>query len=229
MYLFFMNTALEKIKKLLRMKRGGTPAEIETALALAQQIAAKHGIDLNAVDPNDESARQPIMHMDALSAARIQFECQYAGLVCEQFFNVSVFAWTRWNGRRLVFVGTKSDLDIAIYVYNFLVGHFRRDWRTRRGRCRNRRAFMWGMYCGLCSKLRESQPEPTAEEALIVTGHAVRLRDYIAENFGEMTSHDVEPDTDAHAAKLHGWRAGKETNIRPAVEQSSQQSAFLLE
>jgi hypothetical protein len=38
----FMNTALEKIKKLLRMKRGGTQAEIETALALAQQIAAKH-------------------------------------------------------------------------------------------------------------------------------------------------------------------------------------------
>jgi hypothetical protein len=51
--------ALDKIRKLLRMKRGGTAGEVENALRMAQELAAKHGIDLNTVDPDvDERERQ---------------------------------------------------------------------------------------------------------------------------------------------------------------------------
>lgn len=216
--------ALEKIKKLLRMKRGGTAGEVENALAAAQKIAAEHGIDLNSVDPDAKD--DPIGHEDTIIGARIQFECKYASLVCQSFFNVSVFtrraSWTKYA---LTFVGTEWDRQIAIYVYHFLVGHFRREWNTRRGRCRNRQSFLWGMYCGLCSKLREQMPD-AGIYTLVKDGVVVidpkqralqRRKDYIAENFGEMESKSTAPDRDSETAKYRGWVAGRETNIRKGV------------
>ena len=87
-----MNPIIEKIKKLLRMKRGGTPDEVATALRLAQELAEKHGIDLNAVNPDDDGQREkPISHNDEVLGARASWESKYAGLVVSQFFKVSVF------------------------------------------------------------------------------------------------------------------------------------------
>lgn len=99
---------IEKIRKLLRMQRGGTVDEITTALKLAQELAAKHGIDLNDVNPDDDGpkAEQPLGHKDMLDAkCRLQCEVKYSGLVCQKFFNVEVFqrytgyktSWTGWT------------------------------------------------------------------------------------------------------------------------------------
>lgn len=229
---------LEKIKKLLRMKRGGTPDEIATALRLAQELAAKHGIDLENVNENDDHSgaedRLPITHVDAFKGNRIQFECQYVGLLIDQFFRVSVFTSRDWYNHRLVFVGTDSNIQIATYVFKFLVGHFRRQWNTKRGRCRNRQAFLFGMYIGLSAKLRESIEEKTAsnppqsEQALqVISRSLVRREDYIAKNFGEMSSKSLKPDSNAEAAKWAGWVEGQKTEIRPGVSAPKEERLML--
>jgi hypothetical protein len=71
--------ALDKIRKLLRMKRGGTPAEVETALAMAAEIARKHGIDLSGVDP-DHEPDQPIGHIDTVTSAPMGVQIRRADL-----------------------------------------------------------------------------------------------------------------------------------------------------
>jgi hypothetical protein len=209
---------IEKIKKLLRMKRGGTPDEIATALRLAQELAAKHGIDLNNVNP-DESER-PIRHEDEVLGVRVSWESKYAALVVSQFFNVEVFRAVNEERSKYVyrFVGESWDIQIAIYVYRFLCGHFRRTWRTGRGRARNRQAFLWGMYCGLCSKLRDRQPKPIQEPGLIrVDRQLQRRKDYIQQHFGPFNSNSVEPDDEATAARMAGFIAGQKTEICQGV------------
>jgi hypothetical protein len=57
---------VEKIKKLLRMKRGGTPGEIENALAAAAELARKHSIDLGSINPDEESAKERLTHLQEL-------------------------------------------------------------------------------------------------------------------------------------------------------------------
>jgi hypothetical protein len=217
--------ALEKIKKLLRMKRGGTADEVETALRLAQELAARHGIDISSVDPDREEHERPIHHVDELLGARIQCECKYAALVCQQFFHVEVFARRRTITRfTLTFAGTGWDRQIAIYVYRFLCGHFRREWNTRRGRCRNRQSFMWGMYRGLCSKLheqRQAQVEARGVGLIHVERALARRRDYVSRHFGGMTSTTVAPARDAAEASVRGWRAGRETEIRSGIKGST--------
>lgn len=214
------DSVVEKIKKLLRMKRGGSAAEIETALNLAREIAAKHGIDIASINPDEESEQRRISHEDAFTGTRIQWECMYAALIAQNFFNVSIFR-RRSEGYKptLTFVGTSWDLQIALYVYNFLVGQFRRQWSRTSSRHRNRRSFMYGMFRGICSNLAaRKEAEPKNENAVLVVNRAVQRRDdYIAKNFGEMVSEDTRPDDDAKSARLAGWLAGKETNINPGL------------
>jgi hypothetical protein len=223
---------IEKIKKLLRMKRGGTPDEIATALRLAQELAAKHGINIGDVNPDEEdpAKEKPISHIDALISARIQCECKYAALTLEQFFKVTCLTRkTRWNEYRLTFIGTDWDTQIALYVYHFLVGHFRREWKTKRGRCRNRQAFMYGMYLGLCSKLRERQPVIEQKPGIIHTDRAlIRRSDYMQKTFGDTSKKNCVPDDDASQARYRGYLAGRDTEIRSGVKAGDQQAANML-
>lgn len=84
--------ALDKIKKLLRMKRGGTPAEIETALALAAEIAAKWGIDMDSVNADDDQRKSDLHHAAGWEASRMaSYDVKYAAGLVQEFFNVTVF------------------------------------------------------------------------------------------------------------------------------------------
>jgi len=237
--------AIDKIKKLLRMKRGGTVDEIATALDLAQKIAAEHGINIDDVNPDDEGpkAEQPLGHADPLKeTSRIQCECKFAALVCEHFFNVSVFV--RVTGYRKVFprvvrnnamtfVGTAWDLEISQYVYHFLIRQFRFAWAHKSGRARNREAFMYGFYQGLCAKLRRQKREAQGEQpvdstALVRLERGVeRRKAYIGAHFGEMTSSSVAPDHDADAAYTAGWMAGRETEIRGGIKSNQDERRLL--
>jgi hypothetical protein len=225
--------ALDKIKKLLRMKRGGTQAEIETALNLAREIAAKFGIDLQSVNPEEEEQQRPIGHEDTIHTARLQWECKYAALICKRFFNVSAFTNHKLYGWRwkhfITFVGTDWDRQIATCVWCFLVGHFRREWNTKRGRCRNRQAFMWGMYLGLRSKLEDLEPERVEQQpGIVLVSRALeRRKNYIKENFGAMRLDNAKPDGDAGKATTLGWLAGQETEIRKGVTAQRNEARLL--
>jgi hypothetical protein len=209
---------IEKIKKLLRMKRGGTSAEVETALNLAQELARKHGIDLANVDPNEESEQRRITHEDAVRSGRIQWESKYAMLIAQNFFNVTtVIRAVGWRQCVLTFIGTAWDVQIAIYVFRFLVGHFRREWNSRRGRCRNRQAFMYGMFIGLSTKLSEKRPMVNTDGLALIVHDKARRDRYMQTTFGETKQTSTKPDGDAAEAKYRGWLAGRETEIREGV------------
>jgi len=229
---------IEKIKKLLRMKRGGAQAEIETALAMAAELARKYNIDIENIDPDTEPP-QPIGHIDAVTSARIQWECKYAALVVQQFFNVNVLirradrierrGWRYCTDFHLTFVGRKFEIEIAVYVYRFLVGSFRRAWISRENRrLQNRRAFLYGMYHGLCAKLDEQQQKQVNRAALILIFKQVKVREeYMSDRFGKIGSESAVPDCDANASKWAGYQAGRDVQIRTGLTKSGKATLAL--
>jgi hypothetical protein len=222
--------AIDKIKKLLRMKRGGTAAEVETALAMAQKLAANHGIDINSVDP-EEKLKSEMGHEDGWLGSRAPYDVQYAVRLVERFFNVDViyrqgyrhihkkedgttYAYKEDRCVRLAFVGRKFEIEIAIYIFRFLCGHFKRTWNTKRGRCRDRKSFVHGMFLGISNKLEaERPPIPANSQALVLSREA-----YKAQAFGELTSTKYKSPELSSAALRAGWIEGQRTSIRPAVE-----------
>ncbi len=209
------DSIIEKIKKLLRMKRGGTPAEIETALSLVQKIAAQNNIDINSIDEN-ETAKEPITHISSYNLSRLQMECRYSALVINRFFNVTTFV-QRGIKHKIIFVGNKTNLEIADYVYNFLIKHLRYQWNNNRGKLRNRQAFMYGIYQGLFAKLYSEEKRIEQTEGIVMIGNQVAIKNYIENNFGELTSSSAKPDKDSLTASYRGYLIGKNINIRKGL------------
>jgi hypothetical protein len=222
------NPIVEKIKKLLRMKHGGTPAEVETALSLARDLAAKHNIDLAAVNPDEYSEHRRVHHTDTFHFGRMPLECQLIVQILQSFFSVSVVfrpLMTAAGQKRIgiTFIGTNWDIQIAVYVFTFLVKHFRRQWSEHRGRLRNKQAFYTGMFYGLCVALRKSEQTQNAAAGLeLFNQGAVQRERYIQDQFGQLEQREVKGEEKRCAATLEGYRRGHETKINRGVAAPAQ-------
>lgn len=220
---------IEKIKKLLRMKRGGTAGEIENALAMAAELARKHGIDLGSVDPDAPDAK-PITHVADALKLRITAEEKYAAAILVNFFNVQICMTPAINlyilkrPAKITFIGTDWDCQIARYVYIFLRDHFRRSWNRRENRrLKNRNAFLNGMFLGLAAKLEEARrKEPGV--GLIAVDRALQLRkEYLARLFPNATDKKIDEDNSgADASKYAGIIAGQKTEIRSGLNKAEE-------
>ena len=223
--------AIDKIKKLLRMKRGGTAAEIATALRRALQIAQRYGIDLAAVNPDDDGASRSVGHDAQPCGARIAYDHKYASAICTRFFNVDVVFGDRWrdNGRpgiefAINLVGLPCDREVARYVFIFVCRQFKIAWRTRRGRCRNRQNFIFGMFKGICANLEEARPN-VAEAVPAAPTEALELsrREYLDRHWPHTKKLNGGTPKRLSTSAFHGFLAGRATQIRPAVPESNPQ------
>jgi len=223
--------AIEKIKKLLKTK-GRTEAEADTAQILAAAMAAKHGIDIAALDAPEEMKRNEIRHKVVGQWAVTPPEAQYASLICTNFFEVSAITGAEFIKHRWmvveteIMVGTEWHLQVAEYVFNFLIKEFRWQWNKRRGRCKNRKQFMWGIYLGLRRKLRERFASERVTTELEISFSAKRDA-YMKEQWPKQTTHSITPQKNKGAAVERGRHAGMDIEIRPGVqagEQSSQEA-----
>jgi len=221
---------IEKIKKLLRMKRGGTPGEIENALAAAAKLAREHDIDLENVNPDEQSDAQRITHVEDVLGLRLPLEARFAAAILVNFFNVQILfkqALNRWfikkNGS-ITFVGTAWDCDVARYVFIFLQRHFRYSWNHRQNRrLKNREAFLHGMFLGLAVKLEAQQPEPEIGQGLIRIERSVQLRkDYLAKLCPNAKNQNLPgDDSEAWRSKCAGIEEGRKTEIRSGLNSAS--------
>ena len=218
--------AINKIRKLLN-RNGRTEAEADTASILAAALAEKHGIDIAGLDQADEQRRNGITHREIKRWVKSPPEADYAHMICKDYFEVSPFTQVVWM-ERLIFVGTEWHIEIAAHVFDFLLHEFRWQWNRRRGRCRNRKQFMFGIYIALDSKLHSRFATPVDAPAGIEISWKGRRKKYIEDNFGEMTSSSIEPATKRSAAIHHGWRAGRDIEIRAGINGGNQKQPEAL-
>lgn len=221
-----MNPAIDKIKKLLRMKRGGTPEEIATAIRLAQALAAQHGIDLADINPDDDGRERRIGHVDA-PAGRAYEQALAAAIITGWFDCDTCFSELRRNGRvtcTLHIAGEAHDREVGRYVYVFLVRAFRSAWRNRANRLlRNRKAYLHGMYYGIIHNLPRRLAGADRESNAMVQSRAA----YLQKLCPNMKTKKMKAcDARLHAAK-HGYLEGLKTRIRQGVEGGKSEMAFV--
>jgi hypothetical protein len=170
---------VEKIRKLLRMEHGGTDAERDTALAMAQRLAMKHGVDISEVDvqevttagePFETGEFKPTGYRGAFMA-RFPTSHKWITRLLQRYFAVDVITsyrrteFTRHDGQKrygrvdyMELHGRKSAVQIAMYVYGFLFHEFTRRWLAELKRrpelsMVDRNGFYGGLYYGLDEKL----------------------------------------------------------------------------
>lgn len=224
----------ERIKALLRKKNGGSPAEIEAAIAKANELAIKYNIDLATVDPNDELFEVGVALLH--TSVRFNDECMFAAMILKMHFNVDVLISRQKEGpvnarrHQLQMVGTKVDCEIAKGVYEFLVAQFRQIWnKYKKGHgdytmgivsYKDRKAFMTGLRIGVCRKLDEQKAASNNERGLMVIGNKLAQRKKFVEQKMKLEGEEKpEQDTTGrHAAA--GYHAGQRINLNKTLPQA---------
>lgn len=115
-----MSDYIDKIKKLLRLSKSSNQHEAELALIRALEIADRYQVDIESIAMDDNIRK--LIHDRIRVGARITQERRLAHAIVDRFFNVtSIMAHPD-----MLLIGTATDIEIAKYVVEFLVGTCRR-------------------------------------------------------------------------------------------------------
>ncbi len=180
---------LDRLAKILNLAaKAGTQGEAEAALAQAQRIMAEHNLTREAVAAHEQAAAaESFAKAPRRVAKTVPFECAIAAGLVGRFWNVTPIRVIDAQGSRLEFFGRETDAAVAAYVYDFLLGAFRRAWKEHKARTgapdRDRKSFLHGASTALREKLQaehaqgEAQRQQAAEtRGLVLVDEAAARR-----------------------------------------------------
>lgn len=162
---------VNRIQKLLALAESSSQHEAEAAAAQAQRLMLKH--NLKALEqPNSEYSFRQL----GAPRGRIYEHSRRLAAILSQHYFVDVIwvgaydAERGVEGRVLEISGRPENLDMAAYVYDFLLASAESLWRQHQRlegtQGRERRRFLAGVLSGFQSKLRQ-QSQAQAEKGLV--------------------------------------------------------------
>lgn len=217
---------IELIKKLLRLAKSSNPNEAALALERAMELAAEHKVDVAKLDLDAEQEKLVADYMHV--GERLAHERKLILSILQNFFNVDVCV----AYPKVTFVGTRSDITVAIYVHDFLLRVLRkalsefkakerqakRKWTTAK-----RQGFVSGWIYGIFNQLDNS-------ERARLQGHETALAAKTAKESREEFMSSLYPSRRLVKTKeksrnsnalANGFRAGSSVRIRQPLEGSA--------
>lgn len=221
--------ALDKVTKLLALSASPNESEAAAAMRKAHELLAKHNIRMVEADAE---RRFTFRTLGTVKKRHQAWEYTLASLLNEFFFVETI--WARGfdaknatRGTNLEVYGTVENLDMAEYVWRFLVGllpNLWTDYRTSNGLRSNaeRMRFFDGVLRGFADKLGEERRRLREERALVWTGDPA-LESWFRHHNPRV--HMVATGGGRASAAYHdGMAAGRDVTIhRPVARQGASQ------
>ncbi len=210
---------IEKIKKLLRLGQSGNQHEAELAVQRAFELANRHHVDVESLDLDERSAA--IVHEYIHCGERLSFLKKRTLNIVTTFFHVEVCVCSP----RVLFVGRQTDIAIASYVFEFLVGAGTRGARAweageriaRRKVTQNKRVnFYQGFIYGIARKLGESQAQAVLDDSqsALIVGEKRQREAVLADLVPRTQSMTIENGRRVASAMMAGYKHGQGTSIQ---------------
>ena len=213
--------AAQRIASLLALADSPNRHEAENAAALAQRLMLKHNI---AVSQRPERQRYAYVHIGAPKGRTQEYEHILAAILSEYYFVEAVWVpgYRPHDGKRghlLELCGTPENLDMAQYVYDFLLHTSERLWRQHqreRGITANRerRAYLAGVMEGFRERLA-SASKRSAERGLVWLGDA-DLKEYYRCRHPHLRSVSLRGHGYS-STRQHGRDAGRKIVLRRGI------------
>ncbi len=246
----------QKIEKLFKLSANNpSEREAQSALAKAYQLLEKHGLEIADVESKQEAA-EAVGTLPGNRYSRQPSQDKFICWLLRDFFHVRVLqeppfrrikkegnkVWFRslfdTDGgrftRRHLFIGRKTNVLIAQYVFAYLSGEFERQWKEHQASTGKGRIaqldFYRGLYRGLHERLatekQRMRDTATAEQraGLVKLDQDDDVDEFMEREFPRIrhTSSGQRDITDVESF-LSGQDAGKNINIRPAVNRGAGQ------
>jgi hypothetical protein len=172
------NPILERIAKLLALAESPNEHEAQAAMSAAQRLMLKHNIEAAV---SGTAASYSFRHLGKPTGRVPEHERRLA-MILDQFFFVQVIWVPVWRvseakrGSVLEVCGTRENVELAAYVYDFLIytsdALYRADRARRRDRSHQaRRKFLAGVMSGFHGRLMNERAR-SEEQGLVWVGDA---------------------------------------------------------
>lgn len=164
---------LQKLQALLNLA-GSDVNQHESDLAMqrAVEIATKYGIDLASISPKDQEAMKEEFTRDKVDDEdRKILHGEYCRCILRKFFKIDVVKTYNSNNEAVFhFIGRKSDVEFSKFLYGYLIQEFVRRWKQYlkvynpvKRDYTEKKAFFFGVLCGLLDKLQEAKNKAESE------------------------------------------------------------------
>ncbi|MBT7164526.1 MAG: DUF2786 domain-containing protein [Victivallales bacterium] len=213
-----------RVQKLLALAESPNRHEAERALAKAQELMARHNVDLI-----DRGTKRDYLSIRLGEAKKRHSRDVYilAGILGE-FYLVRPIWITGYDpqrgtaGKVLEISGTAMNVRLAHYVYDFVRQYCDREWRVfsfgRRLGSGGRRDFTIGILSGFADKLRQETSHASPQIRDLVQRGDPGLDHYLGERYPRLRTrrgNRLSCRTDLLEA---GERLGRDLTVRPGVE-----------
>ena len=174
---------IRKIQKAMKLSDGGgTAAESQNALLMAQRMAIKHGIDIAELGEMVEEQKKKIVHQVVRAASLRSWWREKLYSIIANNFKVESYRTEmgKRNGKefyRLTYTGFEEDVSIALEVYNHAelsIQHHARTYIRKMGKRikstnknKYKNEYMKGYLDGLKRKFAEQVREHGFQLALV--------------------------------------------------------------
>jgi hypothetical protein len=117
-------STLTKIQKMLRLAGSTNAAESEAAMGKVMEFLTRYNLTLQQVEAHNAPAKKYINHK--YEGSSFAPEHTHVGRIVHKFFEVRIVEDYRGS---INFLGTESNVEIAIYIYGYLSQMFDLLWQ----------------------------------------------------------------------------------------------------
>ncbi len=178
---------LSRVAKLLALAQSSSVHEAEAAMNAAQRLMLKYNLELAAAGGSASQASYGSRTLGTPNGRIHEAERTIANILGEHFFVEVIWVpvYRPLEGKRgsvLEISGTSDNLELASYVYDFLVRAGERLWAEHRRangirKNRDRRSFLAGVMAGFFAKLKAERKQQE-RQGLVWLGDAELRRFY---------------------------------------------------
>lgn len=222
---------LERIKKLLRLGQSSNSAEAALAMQRAFELASKHGVEVESLDLDERTEK--LVHEYFQCGQRPGYLRLRILNILVRYFRVEVCL----SYPRVVFAGRESDVQIAGYVYEFLVWAGQKALRDfiaaekaarRTTNAAKKNNFTQGFIYGIASQLEAAKPKEIEDsKSAIVLAEKAARQAYIKELIPNQETKKLKGPPQNRSALMRGWDEGKQTNINQPLNGGQRETLAL--
>lgn len=162
---------VNKVRKLLSLAQSDNLNESSLALEKARKLGVEYNIDLASINIHEKQKEEPVVKGDSINNGKRETTCQkYINWLLVEHFNVRiVHSGGRYSGRTMTLIGKKMDIDMSIFINNYLNEEMPRLWKkyydsTPGCRLEEKQSYLYGIHQGLSAKIAESQKNTEFEK-----------------------------------------------------------------
>lgn len=220
-----MDKIVDKIKKLLALANSSNENEAQLASTKAQELMMKYNLELSKIDSKDKDIKSEFI---GEARKKVSYKESLVLALINEFFNVQTVSIRRRgdNGNETVhdMIGEKHNVEIAKYVYDFLMMSFEQQFQAYKKETgcplSSKKSFMTGIYHGFYKKMEETNNKIVQENALVVVKDKDVER-FVFDKYKNLKKTNTKTDTRDINAFESGKEAGGKMNVRRGINDAS--------